>query len=161
MSKYVRVYESDYVENEYLTTYQEHCEHVANIQDNGFDFEGCIVKQADTIEDLCDEFVIVNNADRLPFRLSVSVAKELEEKDKTGNELYQGTTEPLFDLAKNKLKNLKEFVGDKEHHDEYANYLYENNPNFVFEGTIKGAIWTDKGLIYVAKMNDKGELELL
>lgn len=24
-----------------------------------------------------------------------------------------------------------------------------------------GAIWTDKGLIYVAKMNDKGELELL
>ena len=27
--------------------------------------------------------------------------------------------------------------------------------------TIYGAIWTDKGLIYVAKMNDKGELELL
>ena len=26
---------------------------------------------------------------------------------------------------------------------------------------IYGAIWTDKGLIYVAKMNDKGELELL
>jgi len=24
-----------------------------------------------------------------------------------------------------------------------------------------GAIWTDKGLIFVAKMNDKGELELL
>lgn len=28
-------------------------------------------------------------------------------------------------------------------------------------GTIYGAIWTDKGLIYVAKMNEKGELELL
>ena len=26
---------------------------------------------------------------------------------------------------------------------------------------ILGAIWTDKGLIYVAKMNEKGELELL
>ena len=26
---------------------------------------------------------------------------------------------------------------------------------------IYGAIWTDKGLIYVAKMNKKGELELL
>lgn len=25
----------------------------------------------------------------------------------------------------------------------------------------RGAIWTDKGLIYVAKMNDKGEWELL
>ncbi len=27
--------------------------------------------------------------------------------------------------------------------------------------TIYGAIWTDKGLIYVAKMNEKGEFELL
>ena len=26
---------------------------------------------------------------------------------------------------------------------------------------IYGAIWTDKGLIYVAKMNDKGKLELI
>ena len=26
---------------------------------------------------------------------------------------------------------------------------------------IYGAIWTDKGLIYVAKMNEKGELKLL
>ena len=26
---------------------------------------------------------------------------------------------------------------------------------------IYGAIWTDKGLIYVSKMNDKGELELI
>lgn len=27
--------------------------------------------------------------------------------------------------------------------------------------SIYGAIWTDKGLIYVAKLNDKGEFELL
>ena len=27
--------------------------------------------------------------------------------------------------------------------------------------SIYGAIWTDKGLTYVARMNDKGELELL
>lgn len=27
--------------------------------------------------------------------------------------------------------------------------------------SIYGAIWTDKGLIYVAKMNENGELELL
>ena len=32
-----------------------------------------------------------------------------------------------------------------------------SNPNFQ----TYGAIWTDKGLIYIAKMNDKGELELL
>lgn len=30
------------------------------------------------------------------------------------------------------------------------------NINYLY-----GAIWTDKGLIYVAKMNEKGELELL
>ena len=39
------------------------------------------------------------------------------------------------------------------------------SPFDVKEWTINtklfGAIWTDKGLIYVAKMNEKGELELL
>lgn len=30
-----------------------------------------------------------------------------------------------------------------------------------YDNEIYGAIWTDKGLIYVAKMNEKGELELL
>lgn len=29
------------------------------------------------------------------------------------------------------------------------------------EHTVYGAIWTDKGLIYVARMNNKGEFELL
>jgi len=28
-------------------------------------------------------------------------------------------------------------------------------------GDVYGAVWTNKGLIYVAKMNEKGELELL
>ena len=60
--KYVRVYEGDYIEDEYVTTYQEHCEHVANLQDSGFDFEGGIVKQADTIKELCDVFVGVDES---------------------------------------------------------------------------------------------------
>lgn len=37
--------------------------------------------------------------------------------------------------------------------------IYEDDITSV--GAIYGAIWTDNGLIYVAKMNDKGELELL
>ena len=39
----------------------------------------------------------------------------------------------------------------------------KNLTNYWAKGwtEIYGAIWTDKGLIYVAKMNDKGELELL
>lgn len=53
-------------------------------------------------------------------------------------------------------------------------FLNKENTQYRFEGSnewfditdtelrmgIYGAIWTDKGLIYVAKMNDKGELEL-
>lgn len=39
-------------------------------------------------------------------------------------------------------------------HDVFGEEIAEGN-------SIYGAIWTDKGLIYVAKMNDKGELELL
>ena len=39
--------------------------------------------------------------------------------------------------------------------------LYEKCIGKGLITTIKGAIWTDKGLIYVAKMNDKGELELI
>ena len=33
-------------------------------------------------------------------------------------------------------------------------------PTF-WNGGVYGAIWTDKGLIYVAKMNNDGELELI
>ena len=68
-----------------------------------------IIAQADTIEELCDEFVDVN---------------------KTGHCISS-------------FKTFKALLEDK------------NNHNFY------GAIWTDKGLIYVAKMNDEGELELL
>ena len=66
-----------------------------------------IIKQADTIEELCDEFVCLEN--KMAFH-------DLETITSSCN-----------------LKHL----------------------------TIYGAIWTDKGLIYVAKMNEKGELELL
>ena len=62
-----------------------------------------VEKQADTIEELCDEFVC----------------------------------EHYISANTNDLRKLR--------------------PN----GLIYGAIWTDKGLIYVAKMNDKGKLELI
>lgn len=66
-----------------------------------------ILKQVDTIEELCDEFIGIDKTN---------------EHDR---------------LSKLSLKS-------------YCNYV-----------AIYGAIWTDKGLIYVAKMNSKGELELL
>ena len=81
-------------------------------EDGDVEWKYEILNQADTIEELCDELVVVFNT-RPPKPVvcgySISQAK-----------LYAGNT-----------------------------------------GKIYGAIWTDKGLIYVAKMNDKGELELL
>ena len=65
-------------------------------------------KIADTIEELCDEFVIW--------------FKELD-----------------------KPTQFRDFETTKQYK----------------KAKVYGAIWTDKGLIYVAKMNDKGELELL
>ena len=76
-------------------------------------YENQIIAQADTIEELCDEFVLVNKTKEIiDHRLVYDI-----------------------DFSKDK------FVLNK----------YE-----VF-----GAIWTDKGLIYVAKMNEKGELVLI
>ena len=63
-----------------------------------------IIKQANTIEELCDEFVC--------NEMFVYDKTEMEWLIEQGNDVY-------------------------------------------------GAIWTDKGLIFIAKMNEKGELELL
>ena len=94
----------------------------SGLNDKVIDFDkmfGCKTRQADAIEELCDEFVI-----------------KYESKDKVS----------LFDICNN-------FEATKEEYNNYQNE-YKN-------ANIYGAIWTDKGLIYVAKMNDKGELELL
>lgn len=79
------------------------------------DTEHFILKQADTIEELCDEFVWIRKNNVLGIL-------------------------PSLDNRKYDIKTAK------KHLDKFEIY---------------GAIWTDKGLIYVAKMNDKGELELL
>lgn len=87
------------------------------------------IKQADTIEELCDEFVD---------------ASELKTTN-TGGWLYD------------------EFDSDNKCLVYYAEDERRTIPLNEFDDLSKifGAIWTDKGLIYVAKMNDKGELELL
>ena len=75
-----------------------------------------IIAQADTIEELCDEFVLYDN---------------------------QFKTYGVFDKKVITFKWLQTHLN-------------------IYKGmTIYGAIWTPKGLIYVAKMNEKGELELI
>ena len=76
---------------------------------------GTIVKQAETIEELCDEFV--------------------EEST------------PLMKPSIRKY-NKKLFINNIKDLSKYAYKIY-------------GAIWTPKGLIFVAKMNEKGEFELI
>ena len=74
---------------------------------------GIVEKKADTIEELCDEFVVISEDNK--------------------HDIYKSITIGLKTLVVNKA---------------YLIALY-------------GAIWTDKGLIYVAKMNKKGKFELL
>ena len=71
-----------------------------------------VIDSADTIEELCDDFVSVWKHGFMPI----------------------GEIVPLC------------YIKDKYNYD--AEFIY-------------GGIWTNKGLIYVAKLNDKGELELL
>ena len=82
-----------------------------------FTFRYEIEKQADTIEELCDLYVLERN------------------------EFFEYCTFHSYDVAKLLKKT------SVETKDAIAN--------------IYGAIWTEWGLKYVAKMNDKGELELL
>lgn len=41
---------------------------------------------------------------------------------------------------------------------EYLKEMMKEDRRIV---VVKGAVWTDKGLIFVAKMNNKGDLELI
>lgn len=94
-----------------------------NIKIKGFGgapmYKEMVIKQADTIEELCDVFI--------------KKSKEL------GNDYFNISTD-AFTVFDKKYENYKKWF---EHYDYY------------------GAIWTDKGLIYVAKMNAEGVLELL
>ena len=77
------------------------------------------ISRADTIEELCDEFVF-------------------KSKDGWFNKPYHQIQSEY-----------------KEFRKCWLFYKHSENDSWF------GAIWTDKGLIYVAKMNDKGELELI
>lgn len=83
-----------------------------------------ILKQSNTIEELCDEFVFITEDEEINKRDCVKLKKHIFMRSKKG--LSFSITER------------------------------DNKENGYY-----GAIWADKGLIYVAKMNDKGELELL
>ena len=76
-----------------------------------------ILKQADTIQELCDEFICI-------------------------------------DIQNKEYRPLRFYFLD-----DLYNFIKQNDLFRVYK--VYGAIWTNKGLIYVAKVNSKGELELL
>ena len=84
-------------------------------------------KEADTIEELCDKFVMTHY-----FKETNYTKCEVLKEDK--------------DLMIKAVRLKKQHNKDKDLKNEFNIY---------------GAIWTPKGLIYVAKMNDKGELTLI
>ena len=73
------------------------------------------IREAHTIEELCDEFVYVRNKPSLEKPLT-SLIRDIS----------------IIDKVRKKSNT-----------------------------TVYGAVWTDKGLIFVARMNDKGDLELI
>ena len=82
-----------------------------------------ITAQADTIEELCDEFVVieVNDIDnKRPYTIPKNLLDDYKLLEQFGGNVKSKITRQIF-----------------------------------------GAIWTNDGLKYVAKMNEKGELVLL
>lgn len=88
-----------------------------------------ILKEADNIEELCDDFIGVldnGNGSHIWYDEEYLAITEWETQE---------------ELSALKFKYAK--------------------ANLSLNEILYGAIWTSKGLIYVAKMNKKGELELL
>ena len=89
-------------------------ETIADIQTKVI-FKDNFVAQSENLEELCDEFVMVDNSNNKPYRPFIIYGRSLEELNER-----QSCNESIY-----------------------------------------GAIWTDKGLIYVAKMNSEGKLVLI
>ena len=101
-----------------------------------------IIKSADTIEELCDEFV------RNPLYVGESCRPFIlhpTQEARYDTEQEETIYEPYINAVRRELS-------------EQAKQFREL-PKGQLE--VYGAIWTNKGLIYVAKMNEKGNLELL
>ena len=84
-----------------------------------------IIAEADTIEELCDEFVGLVKSTSSNFIIMTVIAHSLKE-------------------LKESLKT------------ELNGEVYEGHYDIIY-----GAVWCEWGLKYVAKLNEKGELELI
>ena len=102
------------------------------------------IKQSDTIEELCDGFIGLTTKD-FPNRPDIEP------------DIYYFNKPFEFQYGENIFKHLK--LIDVELKNQNG-WCYSTKEWFK-SCDIYGFIRTDKGLIYVAKLNDKGELELI
>ena len=82
-----------------------------------------------------------------------------ENFDYVGKE-YKRFTWNESQLVINQSDTIEELCDEFVYEKKLYKGLYEL-PYGAEDIKVFGAIWTDKGLIYVVKMNDRGELELL
>ena len=85
------------------------------------------------------------------------ISREIVEKALSGNEWFKGLGLNIIAQADTIEELCDEFVYNKQ----IFKTLKEALDYAPIGSEIYGAIWTDKGLIYVAKMNEKGKLKLL
>ena len=101
------------------------------------------------------------NVDYIKYQDGVMVAYEFVNEADTIEELcdrfiwHWDEVKSDFLEDKHKIFTIYEFV--KDGISKHNGFGYRLNEDYE----VYGAIWTDKGLIYVAKMNEKGVLELL
>ena len=110
-------------------------------------------KISNNIEELCDEFVSINTI------IDSELLKKTIDKEPT-KEHKQVFRRFVKDLTK---KPLLEGFREYDENDKFKimKSLREHRKKIGIEYLVYGAIWTDKGLIFIAHMNSKGELELL
>ena len=100
----------------------------------------------------------IRNTDNVVFKSDGVLAKGYE------HDGYQvsDSLEDLCDRCVVKLKYEKQpFIGSFYEFEHFINQYVKKIPSNNPVTDIFGAIWTDEGLIYKAKMNEEGKLELI
>lgn len=104
---------------------------------------------------------------RLDYRLCWLTLKQAEEAKELGIEdPIADTIEELCDerVVTSYYANLhltRHEIVPKSSWDTVAVLISDNLAKGITDCNYYGAIWTDKGLLYVAKLNEKGKLELI
>lgn len=113
------------------------------------------IRTKDGVYELKENMTIENGVYSFFGKIYDTTEKHLFRNDKDLGE-FVSQSENLDDLC-------DEFIDEEQHYIIQNKEIIREIPNnqTLKNHTIYGAIWTSKGLIYVAKMNSEGKLELI